>query len=256
MYYDPTGHWEVGDEKLSARVQTNISKYTNDYYAAEARGDTAAMERAHKKAQAARENAASTASAQNVTPAGAAKTAAINNSTTSDANGKYITADTWVSVGGSVSTKTTSNSTSSSSSASNAVKPSATVSPENSGGMQELNRENYLTGLVYHSSPVNHQVGTNITISSTRYNAPGKIDVVRSAGGGYDRDKAVDYVLEWWDSYNPEYLNMGSLVSAIAYYYNFGVFLGMADCANFVSQALFAGGIGMNEDWHYYEYAN
>ena len=132
MYYDPTGHWAVGDEKLSAKAQAQIGRWTNEYYAAEARGDTAGMSYANKKAEAIRTNAATTANTKNVTPSGAAKTAAISNSTKSDSSGNYITADTWVSVGGSTTTRTTtspstdnsSNTKSSSlSSSSNAVKP-------------------------------------------------------------------------------------------------------------------------------------
>ena len=124
MYYDPTGHWEVGDEKLSAKAQSQISRWTNEYYAAEKAGNTKAMEEAHKKAEAVRQNAAATASAKNVTPEGASKTAAISSSTKSDSSGNYITADTWVSVGGTISTKITVQ-TSSSSSSSNSVKPVA-----------------------------------------------------------------------------------------------------------------------------------
>ena len=49
---------------------------------------------------------------------------------------------------------------------------------------------------------------------------------------------------------------MGSLFSLLEYFWLYGVNLGMADCTNFVSQALVAGGISMNDDWHYYYSVN
>jgi len=72
MYYDPTGHYEVGDELLSAAAQEDIVRWTNAYYAAEAKGNTAAMARANKNAIAVRTREAATASTKNRTPSGAA----------------------------------------------------------------------------------------------------------------------------------------------------------------------------------------
>ena len=52
----------------------------------------------------------------------------------------------------------------------------------------------------------------------------------------YDRDAAINYAHEWYYKNNWEYYNYKS------------------DCANFVSQCLFAGGISMNDVWHSYQY--
>ncbi len=54
MYIDPTGHWEEGDSKRSAEAQAQILEATNEYYEAQKRGDTDAMDAAHGKAEAAR----------------------------------------------------------------------------------------------------------------------------------------------------------------------------------------------------------
>ena len=52
----------------------------------------------------------------------------------------------------------------------------------------------------------------------------------------YDRDAAINYALEWYNKYNPDYPNFSS----------------SGDCANFVSQCLKASGFQMNEYWHCY----
>lgn len=52
----------------------------------------------------------------------------------------------------------------------------------------------------------------------------------------YDRDAVINYALEWYNKYNPDYPNFSS----------------SGDCANFVSQCLKAGGFQMNEYWHCY----
>ncbi len=48
----------------------------------------------------------------------------------------------------------------------------------------------------------------------------------------YDRDKAVEYAKDWWNKRNPDCANFEN------------------DCANFVSQALYAGGWPMNQNWY------
>ena len=50
----------------------------------------------------------------------------------------------------------------------------------------------------------------------------------------YDRNAAINYAEKWYDSYNSEY-----------YRYT-------TDCANFVSQCVFNGGIEQTESWHSY----
>ncbi len=52
----------------------------------------------------------------------------------------------------------------------------------------------------------------------------------------YDRNDAIDYALDWYYRNNWEYYNYKS------------------DCANFVSQCLYAGGISMTDEWHSYQY--
>lgn len=49
----------------------------------------------------------------------------------------------------------------------------------------------------------------------------------------YDRDSAIEYAVNWYNKYNPNYPNFSS----------------SGDCANFVSQCLEAGGLQMNEYW-------
>ncbi len=56
----------------------------------------------------------------------------------------------------------------------------------------------------------------------------------------YDPDAAVAYADKWWNSANPEYPN----------YVSRGV-----DCANFVSQSIFAGGIPKSDTWKPGKYA-
>ena len=72
----------------------------------------------------------------------------------------------------------------------------------------------------------------------------------------YDREAAVAYALKHAFDYNPDYLAMDSLGAWFEYFFMYYVNLGMADCTNFTSQALFAGGLAMNDDWHYYKTFN
>jgi hypothetical protein len=48
---------------------------------------------------------------------------------------------------------------------------------------------------------------------------------------------------------------MGTVSANFEYLVLYNVWLG-SDCANFISQALYAGGIEVNEDWHYYKIKN
>lgn len=48
----------------------------------------------------------------------------------------------------------------------------------------------------------------------------------------YDRQKAIDYARSWFGAYNPEFYSYSQ------------------DCANFVSQCLWAGGLPMTAPWH------
>ncbi len=53
-FYDPFGMWEEGDEKLPEFIQKAIQVYTDEWYAADERGDIEGKERAHEKAESAR----------------------------------------------------------------------------------------------------------------------------------------------------------------------------------------------------------
>lgn len=59
MYWDPTGHWQQGDENLSPEAQEAIIQATNDYYNAT---DDAGRAAAHQAAENVRNNPASLAS--------------------------------------------------------------------------------------------------------------------------------------------------------------------------------------------------
>ena len=52
----------------------------------------------------------------------------------------------------------------------------------------------------------------------------------------YNREAAIDYAREWSYSYNPAFYRYWT------------------DCANFVSQCLYVGGIEQTDSWHMYKY--
>ncbi|MDR0569952.1 MAG: InlB B-repeat-containing protein [Clostridiales Family XIII bacterium] len=85
IYWDPTGHWAVGDEKYDAKTQEAIAKATSDYYAATTQ---AGRDQAHAAAEAARASGTQSSTAQ--TSWGSSYTQGINDS----ASG-YYTADSW-----------------------------------------------------------------------------------------------------------------------------------------------------------------
>jgi hypothetical protein len=62
IYWDPTGHWKEGDEKLPQYYQDRIAGATNDYNAAKARGDAQGMADAQRYANDLRDQAAYAAS--------------------------------------------------------------------------------------------------------------------------------------------------------------------------------------------------
>jgi len=57
-------------------------------------------------------------------------------------------------------------------------------------------------------------------------------------------------------STGPNYVNFGDPVFSAIYLAQYGTWTGMADCANFVSQCLVAGGLKMNDDWYFYQHIN
>ena len=72
----------------------------------------------------------------------------------------------------------------------------------------------------------------------------------------YKREDAVAYAREYAYSTGPNYVNFGDPVFAAIYLAQYGTWTGMADCANFVSQCLVAGGLKMNDDWYFYKHIN
>ncbi len=72
----------------------------------------------------------------------------------------------------------------------------------------------------------------------------------------YKREDAVAYAREYAYSTGPNYVNFGDPVFAAIYLAQYGTWTGMADCANFVSQCLVAGGLKMNDDWYFRQHIN
>ena len=81
-------------------------------------------------------------------------------------------------------------------------------------------------------------------------------------GGGtcskrtYKRENAVAYARKYAYSTGPNYVNFGDPAFAAIYLAQYGTWTGMADCANFVSQCLVAGGLKMNDDWYFEQHMN
>ena len=72
----------------------------------------------------------------------------------------------------------------------------------------------------------------------------------------YDRDAAAAYGRQYGESYNfPEYMPMNQDWFRLYHKVIHGADTG-TDCANFVSQCLVAGGIEMDNMWHYYHQPN
>lgn len=72
----------------------------------------------------------------------------------------------------------------------------------------------------------------------------------------YNRDDAIDYASQWYNSHNPDYMALDDPLFTAMYAEQYFTFTGMADCANFVSQCIYAGGVEQNEDWYYYSHKN
>ena len=66
---------------------------------------------------------------------------------------------------------------------------------------------------------------------------PGTADRVFAAADSYNAAAAASYALKWWNSFNMQWYNW----EAESY----------SDCANFVSQCLYAGGMKMSADWYW-----
>ena len=72
----------------------------------------------------------------------------------------------------------------------------------------------------------------------------------------YKREDAVAYAREYAYSTGPNYVNFGDPIFTALYFAQYGVNTGTADCANFVSQCLVAGGLKMNDDWYFNQHIN
>lgn len=70
------------------------------------------------------------------------------------------------------------------------------------------------------------------------------------------RENAVTYARKYANSTGPNYVNFGDPAFAAIYLAQYGTWTGMADCANFVSQCLVAGGLKMNNDWYFEQLVN
>ncbi|MDE6780880.1 MAG: amidase domain-containing protein [Ruminococcus sp.] len=71
---------------------------------------------------------------------------------------------------------------------------------------------------------------------------PAKVFVPFEASAtGYNANVAIDYALKYWNNYNPNYSDYNSIGG---------------DCANFVSQCLYTGGLEMTDKWFWYSYSN
>ncbi len=69
---------------------------------------------------------------------------------------------------------------------------------------------------------------------------PSLLDL-KAEAATYNASEAAKYALTYWENYNPNYSNYNSIGG---------------DCANFVSQCLYAGGLPMDDDWYWYSYSN
>lgn len=72
----------------------------------------------------------------------------------------------------------------------------------------------------------------------------GRIVHKTSCTGKYSRTKAIEYAKKWWNGFNPEYDNFSPGFDWSTFTRRGG------DCANFVSQCLFAGGFLKTDKWH------
>lgn len=106
-------------------------------------------------------------------------------------------------------------------------------------------RDNY-TRLKNSTKVLDRILGTSLTK---------RAEEVHGTYGTYNRIAAVNYVIKWHDSHNPEFLAMDTAEEWIKYFLRNGVILG-SDCANFVSQALYTGRISMTDDWYFYHVEN
>lgn len=79
-------------------------------------------------------------------------------------------------------------------------------------------------------TPVDPVAPTDTTTTTD----PSGNSIVGMSGVVYDRNKAIAYAKQYWNSFNMDYYFYGD------------------DCTNFASQCLHAGGIPMTPDWHSY----
>ena len=72
----------------------------------------------------------------------------------------------------------------------------------------------------------------------------------------YNRNNVKEYATKYSETYNPNYMALDRLDFVTYYLQYYSTFTGMADCANFVSQCIYAGGIEMNNNWYYFQNIN
>jgi RHS repeat-associated protein len=92
IYWDPTGHWEQGDQNLSANAQADIIALTNAYWSASTKDE---RNRIHAQANAIRKANASQKKNEQLTPVVVQASAEVQFVATQAVNTKQFTKDSW-----------------------------------------------------------------------------------------------------------------------------------------------------------------
>ena len=90
---------------------------------------------------------------------------------------------------------------------------------------------------------INENINSKETITNTNQSGTSNISISGTITplASYNASAAVAYADKYALNYNPNYSNYNSIGG---------------DCANFVSQCLYAGGLTMANDWYWYSYSN
>ena len=257
MYWDPTGHWQAGDENLPKWAQDEIKHQTNIYDDAKSQHDLESAKIAHDIADAIRD--------------ACSKEAQSSSSSSSGNKSKEKDTDKDRDKSGNSGNK------------SNAALDQIADTVQGMNIMQKYGYTgvasslfdkavvlgtNYLksTDNIADSkiSPTTYYASANstqITFQMVYDDKTGKFQIVynRNAAVAYatnpnysSPDKNGDSFLNWLKhtrNHNPNYIRFD--------YYTYylenpqALISGSSDCANFISQALYAGGISMTDEWYY-----
>jgi hypothetical protein len=212
IYTDPTGHWEVGDEKLPAAAQAKIIAATDAYFKAQAAGNAQGKKDAQAAANAVRNDPANKSSTSNITTSGQAFTNAITSSSNKDSNGNnYITGSTWnaVSSGGSSNTpsNTTTNNKNTTTSSNPAVNQGAYVTTTALSTALALNKDykdawenKNMDLLLKGQGPTQRQYNDLALYYALKDISGGKLTdkIIDNNGGLYKLGKADQAALDFW----------------------------------------------------------